>query len=52
MSTSQFFLTAIEIIIAFGLIVGFMYEPAIARWEQKQKRKVLKALKKRKESWK
>ena len=51
MSTAQFFATAIEIIIAFGLVIGFMYEPAIARWEQKQARKVLKAFKKRREYW-
>ena len=49
---SQFFLTVIEIVICGALIIGFMYEPAIAKWEQKQKRKVLKALKKRKEYWK
>ena len=49
---SHFFLTVIEIIIASFLVIGFMYEPAIARWEQKQKRKVLRAFKKRREYWK
>ena len=40
--------TVIEIV-AIGLaIVGLIYEPAVAKWEEKQKQKVLKALKERK----
>ena len=42
----------IRIIVEFLLIVlmilGFIYEPALARWEDKQKERILKELKKRK----
>ena len=49
MITSNFFSTVLLIIIGFALVIGFMYEPMVARWEQKQKRKVLRALKKMRE---
>lgn len=41
--------TTIEFLLVGLVIVGFIYEPMLAKWEEKQKRKVLKALKKRKE---
>lgn len=49
MSTAHWVQTIIEILIIGALIVGLIYEPIVAEWEQKQKEKVLKALKKRKE---
>lgn len=49
MSTSHFFLIVLEILISGILIIGFFYEPLLARWERKQARKVLRALKKMKE---
>ena len=52
MSTSHFFITVVEILITSFLVIGFIYEPIIARWERKQARKVLKAFKKRREYWK
>ena len=49
MSTAHWIQSSLEIIFGIALIVGFIYEPVVAKWEQKQKEKVLKALKKRKE---
>ena len=45
MTTPLFMHTIIEIVIAGLLIIGFMYEPVIARWEQRQKKKMLRAFK-------
>ena len=52
MSTAPVIQIAIELIIAGLLIIGFMYEPMIAKWEQKQARKVLRAFKERRKYWK
>ena len=49
MSVSQLIITVIEVLLIVAVIVGFMYEPIVAEWEQKQKEKVLKAFKKMKE---
>lgn len=49
MSTAHLIQTIIEILFGVAIIVGLIYEPALAKWEQKQKEKVLKALKERKE---
>lgn len=49
MSVSQWIQTIIEILMVVAIIVGFMYEPMIAKWEQKQGEKMLKAFKKMKE---
>ena len=42
----------IQTVIDIGLValvfLGIVYEPALAKWEEKQKEKVLKALKERK----
>ena len=49
MSTTQIIQTIIEFLILGAIVVGFIFEPAIAKWERQQKEKVLKAFKKRKE---
>ena len=49
MSTAHWVQTIFEVLMIAVLIVGFIYEPALAKWEQKQKEKVLKAFKKRRE---
>ena len=37
-----------ELVLIALLVLGFVYEPALAKWEDKQKEKILKELKKRK----
>lgn len=49
MSTAHLIQTIIELLVIVALIVGFIYEPALAKWEQKQGEKMLKAFNKRKE---
>ena len=49
MSTAHAIQTIIEFLMIVTVVVGLMYEPAIARWERKQGEKMLKAFKKRKE---
>ena len=49
MSTGDLILTIIESILIVAVVLGLYFEPAIARWEQKQKEKILKAFKERKE---
>ena len=49
MSTTHLVQTTLEILILIAIIVGLIYEPAIAKWEEKQKEKVIKAWKQRKE---
>lgn len=49
MSTGHAIQTAFEILMIIAVLVGLFHEPAIAKWEQKQKEKVLKAFNKRKE---
>ena len=49
MNTSHLIRTIIEALAIAALVLGLLYEPFIAKWEQKQKEKVLKAFKKRKE---
>ena len=48
MSTAHLIQTIIEGVLVIALFVCLIYEPAIAMWEKKQKRKVLRALKERK----
>lgn len=45
MSTAHTIQTVIEIVIIAGVIIALLYEPTIAKWEDKQKEKVLKAFK-------
>ena len=47
MSTTQWVQTVIEVLAIAAIIIGFLYEPIVADWEQKQKEKVLKAFKDR-----
>ena len=47
MSATHWIQTIIEILMIAVLVVGFIYEPALANWEEKQKEKVLKAFKER-----
>jgi hypothetical protein len=49
MSTTHYIQTAIEVLVLIAIIVGFMYEPVLAKWEEKQSKKMLKAFKKMKE---
>lgn len=49
MSTTHVIQTVIELVMIITVVVGFIYEPALARWERKQGEKMLKAFKKRKE---
>ena len=49
MSITHWIQTIFEVIVVIGLIIGFMYEPIVADWEEKQKEKILRAFKKRRE---
>ena len=49
MSTTQWLQTIIEVLVIGAIIVGFIYEPILAEWEEKQGEKMLKAFNKRKE---
>lgn len=40
--------TVFELLLIALVIVGIIYEPVLARWEERQKEKVLKAFKERK----
>ena len=46
MSIAYWIQTIIEILIIAVIILGFIYEPAIAKWERRQGEKMLRALKK------
>lgn len=48
MSNIHFIQTGFELVIVALVILGIIYEPVLAAWEDKQKEKVLKALKERK----
>lgn len=48
MSTGHAIQTVIEILIVVAVIVAVFHEPVIAKWEQKQKEKILKAFDERK----
>ena len=48
MSKVHLILTIFESLIIALIILGAIYEPVLAAWEEKQKNKVLKALKERK----
>ena len=50
MSTAHYIQTAIELLVIIAIIVAIVYEPVLAKWERKQGEKMLKALKKMKES--
>ena len=48
MSTAHWIQTALEILAAVAIIVGLIYEPALAEWERKKGEKMLKAFNERK----
>ena len=48
MSTSHWIATIFELLLIVLIILGFLYEPVIAKWEQKQGKKMLRAFKERK----
>ena len=43
MSTIHYLQTGLEVVMVVAVILGIIYEPAIAKWEEKKKEKVLKA---------
>ena len=47
MSATHYIQTIFEILLIVAVIVGLVYEPVIAKWEQKQSEKMLKAFNKR-----
>ena len=47
MSTAHTIQTIIEILMIVAVVVGIIYEPVLAKWEERQKEKVLKAFKER-----
>ena len=49
MSTAHWIQTIIEVLMIVAVLIGGLYEPMLAEWEEKQKEKVLKAFNKRKE---
>ena len=49
MSTPHAIQTIFEILIVVAVIIALLYEPALVKWEQKQKQKILQAFNKRKE---
>ena len=49
MSTLHWLQTSSEVLLIVAVIVCIIYEPALAKWEEKQKEKVLRAFNKRKE---
>lgn len=48
MSNTHLIQTIVEIVLIALVIVSLICEPAIAKWEEKQKQKVMKAWKNRK----
>ena len=47
MSTAHLIQTIIEILFIVAILVGLVYEPILAKWEEKQGEKMLKAFKER-----
>ena len=48
MSSAHWVQTIIEVLVVGAIIVGFIYEPALAKWERKRGEKMLKAFNERK----
>ena len=46
MSTVHWIQTIIEALVIVAVIIGGLYEPVLADWEEKQKEKVLRTFKK------
>jgi len=49
MSVTHIIQTAFEILMLIVIIVAMVYEPVLAKWEEKQGEKMLKAFKKMRE---
>ena len=47
MSTIHYLQTGLEVLMLAALVLGFIYEPVLTKWEEKQKEKVFKAWKER-----
>lgn len=47
MSTLHWIQTLFELLLIVTLILGFLYEPLVAKWEKKQGEKMLRAFKER-----
>ena len=47
MSTLHLLQTSLEVLLVAAVLLAIHYEPVLAKWEEKQKRKVLRALKER-----
>ena len=47
MSTTHWIQTTIEIVMLIAVILCTIYEPILVKWEEKQKKKVMKAWKQR-----
>ena len=47
MTTGQWIQTIIEVLMLIAVIASMVYEPILVKWEEKQKEKVMKALKQR-----
>ena len=47
MSTLHLIQTVLELLVIAALILAFIYEPALAKWEEKKKEKVLRTFKER-----
>lgn len=48
MSTGHLIQTIFEVVVIAAIIVGYFYQPILAKWERKQGEKMLRALKKQK----
>ena len=48
MSTVHLIQTIIEFLLLAAIVLGIIYEPALAKWERKQGEKMLKVFNKRK----
>lgn len=49
MSTAHAIQTVIEVLLIGAIVVGYFYQPILAKWERKQGEKILKAFNKRKQ---
>ena len=47
MSNTHLIHTIVEVVLIALVLIGVFYEPVVAKWEEKQKEKVLKAFKNR-----
>ena len=48
MNKAHLILSVIEIVLISAVVMGFLFEPVLVKWEEKQKQKVMTAWKNRK----